>query len=239
LYEGYTPFLPSSAASKVDSFVVTEDGVQVTIQNAAKQYFLMSNSLKSRYLAESNRYSEQCTIYNGIDESYEVIYRETGNGNYETNKNLLKNIKNSLTYLMGDQTTIGDTITVYDLNPDYVVIQTKDGYSLSAASEESGAGIYTSEETYQWVRYNVGDGVYALLSGNSGLALDVTGENFSQETQLELESATGDVSQQWQIIEEGDHYYLVCENNMALTYLDGTVGLSEFTQDENQRWYIK
>ena len=239
LYEGYTPFAPSSAKKQVNAFIATEEGVKVGIQNATKKYFLMSNSFKGRYLAEPDRYSEQCAIYNGLEETYEIIYREGADGNYELSENILDNIINSWKYLTGKQTATGNIITVYDMNPKYLTVQTNDGQYLSAISEENGAGILLSDEAYQWVKYDDRNEMYTLLSGQSGLALDVIDGNFSSEGKLQLWSASGDVQQQWYIVKEDNFYYFIGANNMALTYEGNSVMLSEYTKNKNQKWYIR
>lgn len=195
LYEGSTPFAPASGQRQVQAFIATEEGVKVGIQNATKEYFLMSDNFKNRYLAEPDRYPEQCAIYNGLEEAYEIIYREDADGNYKVDKNILKNIVNSCRYLTGNQTTTGDTITVYDMNPKYLAVQTKEGQYLSAFSEEDGAEIQLSDEAYFWVNYENQNKMYTLLSGQSGLALDVTDGIFSSEY-------TKNENQKWYISEK-------------------------------------
>lgn len=238
LYEGYTPFAPSSAFSHITSFTETEHGVKVKIKYASKKYFVMSNSFKKRYQAEADRYVGPCAIYNGLDTSYEIIYRGDSDGNYETNQSILKNIIHSWDYLTGIQRTTGDTITVYDMNPEYITLQTASGQYLSAATEENGAGLQLSGNIYQWIKYDCGNDTYAFLSSQSGLALDITGGVFSPNTRLELWEAHGGTAQQWQMMPEEDFYYVICGDNLALTCDEHGVYLSKYEQREDQRWFV-
>lgn len=238
-YEGYTPFALSDPYSRVNGFTKTKDGVKVKIVHGAKQYFIMSDFFKKRYLEEPERYPDECAIYNSLGDSYKKIYEKRADGNYETSSVVLKNIVNSWKYLRGNQTSSGNTITIYDLNPTVLTLQNLSGNYLSAVNDEQGIYIQTSEEPYQWILYEDEGGSDTLLSSYSGLALDFDGADLHNGTKLELREATGETAQQWTIERDGKWSYLVNNENKALTYGEEGIYLSDYTKVDNQRWIIE
>lgn len=240
LYEGYTPLAPSLVKKQVASFSMTDEGVKVNVDHGTKQYFVMSDSFKNRYFAEPDRYPDQCAIYGGLDSAYEMIYKESGNGNYGVHNSILKNLIHSIKYLAGNQTTTGDTITVYDLHPTRLTIQNESGRYLSSPSEEQGTGLQLSHDPYSWTLYEDQYNVYTFLSSASGMAIDVAEGNFAKDTIVGLGDPTGEIAQQWSMVvsEDGDACYIVCDHNMALTEINDSIYLEEYTQADNQRWKI-
>lgn len=239
LYEGYTPLEPAASFHQVNSFCLRDGDVYINITNAAKKYFMMSDSFKDRYLAESDKYPDESSIYNGIEEKYEIIYRINADSNYRTDKNVFKNIINSIKYLAKAQSLTGEIITIYDLNPTYITIQHKEsGLYLSAASADKGSEIIMNEQCYQWVDYVNGNDTEAIISVTANMALDFTDAVLFPNTKLELQSSSGEVEQQWQLIQKENYYYLVNSNNMALSYINGMICLTEYTGDESQKWLI-
>lgn len=115
LYEGYTPFAPAVAKRRLNDFTLSKDGNMVTVNDDNYTYFIMSDSFKKRYLADTERYSHEAGIYNGIENTYDIVYRIIPDGNYSTNMSVVKNIIQSFGYIVTEKTSTGDTITVYNL----------------------------------------------------------------------------------------------------------------------------
>lgn len=236
--EGYTPFLPAQVKQQYNAFVVTEEGVKPKIDYATKRYFIMSNSFKDRYLAAEERYPNQCQIYRGIDETYEIVYQEIPDGNYTVDHRLFENIRNTWHYLRSPCYSTGEIITVYDMKTPYVTIASKSGAYLSATGSQESDPIVLADQEDRWVIYDNENATKTLLSADYGLPLDSADAKNALEGGLMLKEATGDKEQQLQMIDQGDAVYFVFDNHMALTYDEGSVFLSEWRELENQRWII-
>ncbi|WP_031553273.1 glycosyltransferase family 39 protein [Oribacterium sp. FC2011] len=239
IYEVYTPLAPGyGGGSCVNLFFLADNVAKVKIEHASKKYFVMSNSFKDRYLAEKDIYVNESAIYNAIESTYEIIYREGGKSNYVVNKNIFLNIENSIRYLVGNKVTTGDIITVYDLKPVSLTIQNMDGYYVSAPNEDTGTFLQLSPDTYSWVLYN-DNNIFSFLSSQSGNALDVTGAIFEPGINIELCEPTGDAQQQWRIETDGEWNYLVTNGEMALSFNGDKVVLEDYTQADNQKLFFK
>lgn len=115
LYEGYTPFAPSTTQRKYNEFTLSEDGTKVTANAGSYQYLIMSDSFKVRYINDREKYPHEAAIYEGIEATYDVTYRVVPDGNYATDASVVKNIVHSLRYLVRKSAITGTPITVYDL----------------------------------------------------------------------------------------------------------------------------
>ena len=117
LSEGYTPFYPAKVLSRLSSFTAEGGKVRVADEYADKKYFIMSDSFKGRYLDERERYPEQCEVYEGIDNTYPVVYKIDASGNYNTNQFVILNMIDSVKYLLKSGMVTGRQITIYDMKP--------------------------------------------------------------------------------------------------------------------------
>lgn len=237
-YEGKTPFSPSTSIQQVASFKVKEDGVQVNIEYGTKRYFIMSSSFKDSYLAEPEKYADECAVYQGIDDTYPVVYRREADGNYEPENDLLKNILYAVRYLRGHQTATGSTLTVYDLQPDNITLQNAEGAFLTVSSEEEGVALGLSSEGSLWTEYRNDNESCTLLDTVSGRAVSI-GEETSDGSAVILADPTGEMLQQCRIESDGEWSYLIFSGNLALTCEENSVVLAPYTQAKNQRWQLK
>lgn len=89
-----------------------------------------------------------------------------------------------------------------------------------------------------WVKYEKEEGIWSLLSPHSGNAIEVLGNEDTSQNRLNLGEATGEETQQWDIIKDEKYCYLVNGENMALSYNEEGIALVEFTRADNQRWII-
>ncbi len=238
IYEGYTPLLPGYGVPRYDCFYSENDVAKVKIDQGSKEYFVLSGSFKDRYLEQEDRYPDECSLYNAIESTYDVVYREHGESNYVINKNVFANIQQSLAYLIKKQTTTGDRITIYDLNPKRLTIQNSEGKYISPASEDAGALLEMNSIAYKWVLYINGDGKDSFLSSISGMAIEVTGGGFENGSLVGLCNPTGELEQKWEIETIDGWSYLVCENNLALTYDGEKITIEDYKRGKNQRWRL-
>lgn len=228
LSEGYTPFAPAWYMGCTQNFTLQDNRLQVDIENASKRYYMKGTGFEPRYRAESERYAEECAIYDAIASQYEVVYTISSDQQRKTSSNILENIQYALEYLTTNYTSAGATITVYDMHPTFVALRTKDGQYLAEGEKHSVA---LSAEGFSWVPYSVGDWK-ALISESSGDALDTSGE-------LRTVKASGEVCQQWQLLPVEDCYALINGKNEALTVEQGNVVLRMYTGAENQIWSME
>lgn len=117
IYEGYTPLHTAVRKPQHDCFVLEEDGsVTVVPELADKEYLVISSSYKKRYAAKPDLYPAENMIYQGIENTYPLIYSISGKGiNHKAND--LKNIREQIKYLLSGESLTGNSIYIYDLKP--------------------------------------------------------------------------------------------------------------------------
>ena len=116
LYEGYTPLHTICCYPPLTAFEVTDEAVTIKSEYADKKYYVMSDSFVNRFRYEPDRYVDECRIYDMLETNYEVVYFNNPDGNYAVNDNIFQNIYYSFKYILGNQTSSGDSITIYQLN---------------------------------------------------------------------------------------------------------------------------
>ena len=236
--EGATPFIPGYANPRFDSFEIIADKIQPKIEYAVKHYYVMSNSFKNRYMADKNRYPEECFVYEKLDEQYDKAYQMKSDGNLRIAKEPITNIVNCVSYLLRSKKSTGDIITIYDLNPNTVTVKSiSSNKYLGASDNQSGGAIVLQEDPYEWVIYKGANGLITLISQSANLSLDITGARFVPGTELELWKITGEKAQQWALEGESQCSF-VAENGMALSCGDEKVCLAQYDGNNTQLWYV-
>lgn len=242
IFEAYTPLSVITAGSgpQYSSFILTDKGVKVIEEKAGYQYFVMSSSFKDRYFNEPERYEDIVAIYEGIDTTYDKLLQIEGS-NLSYSRNELINIMNQITYLLHNDKLTGNTIYVYNLAPDLVSIHpyyNEDNY-LSSNQKVSGELITITENRFLWTIYENEESV-SLITQSNALAMNVTGAVFNEGTTVDLCDVNENIAQEWRIERESDdgYVFILTENNMALTYFDGRVILTEYQKSNNQKWHI-
>ena len=247
-YEPYTPFAPngSGANAAIGSFHFTDSGLKIGIEHALKKYYVSTDSYRDRYFADPEKYPNQVERFNALDAEYDVVYTITADGNFRVDGDTIKNIRKSVAYLTGKQTGIGVNMTVYDLAPDpvYILITSPEGTYLTVDDAQLDLnGVYyptLSEEPFLWVRYGLDDGQKdAVLSSRSGWALDVRDADFTENTLVRLFPASGNSTQQWEILDEGESAYLLCGEGMALTRRGNQIVIEPFDSLPEQQWNVR
>ena len=240
LLGSYTPYRPlATIGSRLDYFYFADQDIKVKIENAVKKYFIQSDHFVKIYFAEPEKYSEELAKYNRINEQYEMVYKLSCDGNYQPVGGILENIGQSIKYLKGNQTCTGNDITVWDLAPVTVRLQTAAGSYLVPVSEAEGEILHLSDQAEDWVLYEGGTSSrYSILSAKEGFAAepdpDLDGEGIPR-----LAAPVDDPALQWQIAEEDGWTYLLFGGQMALTYTDqGTVTVAPFERTEQQKWKL-
>lgn len=240
LSEGYTPFIPGYADDCLRHFEFVNDSVRPVIGCATKRYLIMSNSFRGRFFNESERYASQCAVYRAIDEQYEKVYRITADANYAQKADCFENIVSSIKYLASDKKGTGDTIEIYNLHPRIVSVKNVEADQYLAASvEEKGAAITLQEDPYPWVVYGNENGTLTLLSLSSNYALDIEHGDFRGGAKIELWDASGEYPQQFVFVNGDDGYTSIGNHDLAISVIDGAVSLSDWNNNENQKWSIQ
>lgn len=240
IFEGYTPLQTTIRDPQYSEFELQADGTVRTIEKqAAKEYLVISGSFKGRYEKEPERYKDIVAVYRGIDLTYPVLFQVSGK-NIGRSVNEIKNIKYQIEYLRKGHEVTGGSIYIYDLKPQLVRIRAYagDGSYLMADGDKRGTAVMLAPNEYIWAIY-IGANRTSFISKESDLALDVTGENFQDGTNIELWDVTGGSAQDWTIEESDGYVYLLSKNNMALTHVDGKVILTTYAKNDNQRWIIE
>lgn len=233
LYEGYTGFEPALSIRSYNSFDLQDEKVQIDIKNAAKKYFMMSDNFKNRYLAEPERYEQECAIYHGIENTYDIVYRVGVDGNYEMKPSAIKNILHTAHYLTTKFHTTGQVITIYDLDPAYITLQNK------ATGQFLGSELLSEDcegEVYSWVKYDLKDGTSVLISVAENKVLQIAKNGSGYK--MELINISDEDNPSWSFIEADGGFSLVNEDNLALSIVQDKICLEEYTGAENQIWMI-
>lgn len=239
IYEGYTPLATDfGSGDQVGQFVLVDGRVQTIETQATKEYYVLSSSFRGRYRAAAAQYPEKAAIYNALDSSYALIYRLDGTG-YQKSMYEVQNIIYGIQYLLKADVLTGNSIYIYDLAPQRVLLRPYTQQTLCVAAEgnEEGSKLVLSAEDYVWIRYVNGDRT-SFISDAINQAMDVTRADFSEGTQVELWQITGGSAQGWSVQQEGDYVYILTQNGMALSYEREQMILQKFAGQENQRWSI-
>lgn len=234
-YEGYTPFAPYSAIQGTGFFFLTDEGVNVKPYNAAKNYFMMSSSFSNRYYAEPERYKNQIAIYSGLNERYKLIYEAYPDGNYIQKPWSAENIVYSLSYLINNSGLTGNEMYIYEMQPEFVSIASvqQNGQYLSITKSDKGSYASLSSEKMSWCLSDTELGGKAFGYSTSSWVLDWT------SSPLFLSKSSGAETENWELVQDGNIYYIVNSKNMALTCDESGITLSEFVSGTNQQWIIE
>lgn len=242
IYEGSTPLETGYGnGPEFEKFMLAEEGIRPIEQYATKQYYVLSSSFWSRYIADEERYSEQVEFYTSLDNNFPLVYTQSGAG-YQSSIYEIQNIIYGIRYLNESQSLTGNKIDIYDLQPHYVTFRPyiRNNVCIAANEDKAGSVLNLSETDYLWTIYTSGDRT-SFISNTTNMLMDVAQDNFSSGTLIELgpipmsDEATGEG---WTIQEENDYAYILTDNNMALSFEGDTIMLKEFTGSEEQKWII-
>ena len=199
IYEGYTPLSPNGGAGyRYYTFHLTDGKAAVNEPFATRQYFVTSGSYSGRYFAQPEKYPEQNEIYRAIEESFERIYDLRGEGNYVRKQLAVFNIPHSIRYLATKYESTGNGISIYDLAPDFVIVQStaEPDCRLSADATMLTAGA----EEQKWLLYERENGRVSLLCADNNLAVGLSEDGVSlclvpaedeKECEFELRTENG------------------------------------------------
>lgn len=236
VYEGYTPLVTDFWGSQYESFELKDGVLKINEKNAAKKYYVLSDSFRGRYRREAEKYPEAMAIYDHLDTSYPLIYTITGE-DYKSSPFELQSIRYGLEYLLGKKNLTGLPIYIYDLQPEYKTLQPygREDVYVSALGTEAGSAAELSEIPYEWVAYDDGKAT-SFISRESNRALDVTDGVFASGTQMQIWDVTEGENQKWTIQKEDGYFYILSKDNLALTCEDNQIMLRPFTKADSQKW---
>ena len=245
-FESYTPFAAngSGANADINSFHFTDSGLEINIEHALKQYYVMTDSYRDRYFAAPDRYPKQVALYNALDQTYGSVYSIEADGNLFLKGDVFENIALAVRYLRARQTGIGVDMKVYDLDPHpvYVTVFSADGSYMAVDDSEIDMDdlpdLTVSEEPFLWAYYELDDEHAAFLSSVSGLAVDVPNGSFVPGRVLRLFPGNGNPSQRWEIRKSGSYVFLVGDEEMALTRDRDRIIIEPLDMSEDQQWLL-
>ena len=243
LSEGYTTFCPRYQQSCVSFFLLNDTGIKPKIEYAAKRYLIISDSFKTRYFGERDRYPQECAVYEYLDRQYDKTYQIDGaQGSYQRDftKGILRNIVDSVSYLTKEKEFSGGTITIYDLAPHIVRIKNNATGLYLRPEKNNGSGkIRLSDEPFNWVLYENDNKTVSLVSSSSDDAISISTEGNPPEA-LIVSDISGDEHQQWTLSDTASGASIfVFQGNYALSMIDNTVCLSAYTESADQLWTIE
>lgn len=235
IYESYTPLSPDyGAGAQYQAFELIEEGkVKVKVQYAAKKYLVLSSSIRDRYIEEAYKYPEIAAVYKGFDKTYPLLYYIEPDYNFRVGPFALKNIFEGIRHLINGITYIGNRIYIYDLQPEYVGIQSFVGEAEYINVEETidKSIIRLSEKADEWAIYQSGDSILLIFPGN-----DKALGSYDDLNDLYLMDLEDKERHDWMIMNEDGFCYLLYGNRRALTNEGGVLKLNSFIMSDEQKW---
>ncbi|MCI6174762.1 MAG: glycosyltransferase family 39 protein, partial [Clostridiales bacterium] len=116
--ENYTGYSPNRGFALPSVFETVEGRLQPKEPYRDRPYIILTDSYRSRYLSEPDRYPNEVKVYQWIGDQCSLEYEKTADGNYQTDPSTVKNIFATIKYLAGRKTCAGPTVRVYLRNPE-------------------------------------------------------------------------------------------------------------------------
>lgn len=175
VFEDYTNFDNSDDYKEsyvTDVFSLDKDGnATLTLAYANKEYLILGNSRRCRILGLPDDYPYECSIYNGIENTYELVFHAGADDEYGFSKNIFSNISIGLEFLSRPVDYTGGDIFIYKLTPEFTTLQDDNGLYYRPQAEEIGTVIELSQEEYQWAVHRYEDGRVSYVSPYCGYVL--------------------------------------------------------------------
>lgn len=238
IYGGYSPLNPNGAKMDSAELELTENGIRTRLRGCAKQWYVTSDDMKNRFMAESERYADMVKLYERLDKNFERIYRLECTANYQKSPSAICNIIYSVGYILTPIEDLGYTgsgISVYSLKPEFVTLRQQDGEEkyLSPVAEGDSFGAALSDYPSKWVLYETNEGGTALVSAEADMAM---GEESGKIVMLDTSDENCGI---WNIAEKDGVCTIVAENGKtALTSEGDGVVLRENQNSLPQHWII-
>lgn len=240
IYEGYTPLsMDSWPGAAFNAFEIEDGELKVKEKNAAKEYFVLSDSYRKRYRKEADFYPEEASIYNALDQTYELIYFVNAE-TYQSSPYELQNMLWGIKYIWGNNALTGNTIYIYDLEPDYITIRLydQDEQYVSLEDGEGNDATRLSKEPYTWALYEANQ-KFSFISKQTERVLSVADTNSLNGSDAVGDYISDEKEHYWSIQENDGYCYLLFGDDMALTCEKERVFLRPFIQSDQQKWVLE